>query len=163
MKREEANGDRIRPGDVYEYSCRNDQGYGYMIPVKTSGGWDFIDTYQLGIPLSKDGETSDDASIRRIIELGNGEHDGYVSNQTSMFYHRNAHFGKAAVPYGLRLAFNLNDYNPTPRRECEDYDDSEVEEMDNPLEEIKDDAHWFIEQYAREAWCEEVTRLGRQL
>ena len=38
-----------------------------------------------------------------------------------------------------------------------------VEEMDNPLEEIKDDAHWFIETYEREAWCEEVTRLGRQL
>lgn len=111
MKREEANGDLIRPGDVYEYSCCNDQGYGYMIPVKTSGGWDFIDTYQLGIPWSKDGETSDDASIRRIIELGHGEHDGYVSNQTSMFYHRNAYFGKAAVPRGLRLAFNLNDYN----------------------------------------------------
>ena len=40
---------------------------------------------------------------------------------------------------------------------------SEVEEMENPLEEIKDDAHWFIETYEREAWCEEVTRLGRQL
>lgn len=126
MKREEANGDLIRPGDVYEYSCCNDQGYGYMIPVKTSGGWDFIDTYQLGIPWSKDGETSDDASIRRIIELGHGEHDGYVSNQTSMFYHCNAYFGKAAVPRGLRLAFNLNDYNPTSCRECEDYDDSDV-------------------------------------
>lgn len=97
MKREEANGDRIRPGDVYKYICHNDQGYGYMIPVKTSGGWDFIDTYQLGIPWSKDGETSDDASIRRIIELGHGEHDGYVSNQTSLFYHRNAYFGKAAL------------------------------------------------------------------
>ena len=35
--------------------------------------------------------------------------------------------------------------------------------MDNPLEEIKDDAHWFIETYGREAWCKEVTRLGRQL
>lgn len=44
-----------------------------------------------------------------------------------------------------------------------DIPDSEVEEMDNPLEEIKDDAHWFIETYGREAWCEEVTRLGRQL
>lgn len=44
-----------------------------------------------------------------------------------------------------------------------DIPDSEVEEMDNPLEEIKDDAHWFIETYEREAWCEEVTRLGRQL
>ena len=37
MKREEANEVSIRPGDVYEYSCGNDQGYGYMIPVKTSG------------------------------------------------------------------------------------------------------------------------------
>lgn len=44
-----------------------------------------------------------------------------------------------------------------------DIPDSEVEEMENPLEEIKDDAHWFIEQYEREAWCEEVTRLGRQM
>lgn len=25
------------------------------------------------------------------------------------------------------------------------------------------DAHWFIETYEREAWCEKVTRLGRQL
>lgn len=32
-----------------------------------------------------------------------------------------------------------------------------------PLEETKDDAHWFIETYEREAWCEEATRLGRQL
>lgn len=44
-----------------------------------------------------------------------------------------------------------------------DIPDSEVEEMDNPLEEIKDDVHWFIETCGREAWCEEVTRLGRQL
>lgn len=126
MKREESNGDLIRPGDVYEYSCRNDQGYGYMIPVKTSSGWDFIDTYQLDIPSRKDGETGDDASIRRIIELGHGEHDGYVSRSTSMFYHRNAYLKKTAVPYGLRLAFNLNDYDATSSRKCEDYDDSDV-------------------------------------
>lgn len=44
-----------------------------------------------------------------------------------------------------------------------DIPDSEVEEMDNPLEEIKDGAHWFIETYGREAWCEGVTRLGRHL
>lgn len=44
-----------------------------------------------------------------------------------------------------------------------DIPDSEVEEMDNPLEEIKDDAPRFVEQYEREAWCEEVTRLGRQM
>lgn len=126
MKREEANGDRIRPGDVYEYSCSNDQGYGYMIPVKTSSGWDFIDTYQLDIPSRKDGETGDDASIRRIIELGDGEHDGYVSRAMSTFYHRNAHFRATAVPFGLRLAFNLNDYNSTSSSECENYDDSDV-------------------------------------
>lgn len=30
------SGDAIRPGDVYEYRCDNDQGYGYMIPVKTT-------------------------------------------------------------------------------------------------------------------------------
>lgn len=44
-----------------------------------------------------------------------------------------------------------------------DIPDSEVEEMENQLEEIKDDAHWFIEQYERKVWCEEVTSLGRQL
>lgn len=126
MKREETNGAPIRPGDVYKYICHNDQGYGYMIPVKTSSGWDFIDTYQLGIPLSKDGETSDDASIRRIIELGHGEHDGYVNRATSTFYHRNAHFRATAVPYGLRFAFNLNDYDATPSSECENYDDGDV-------------------------------------
>lgn len=126
MKQEETNGEHIRPGDVYTYSCHNDQGYGYMIPVKTSNGWDFIDTYQLDIPSRKDGETGDDASIRRIIELGHGEHDGYVSRSTSIFYHRNAYFGRAAVPYGLRLAFNLNDYGATSSRECENYDDNDV-------------------------------------
>lgn len=122
----EISRDLIMPGDVYEYSCGNDQGYGYMIPVKTSKGWDFIDTYQLGIPWLKNGETGDDASIRRIIELGHGEHDGYVSEATSTFYHRNARFGRTAVPYGLRLAFNLNDYNVASKRECEDYDDNDV-------------------------------------
>lgn len=126
MKREEVNEVSIRPGDVYKYSCGNDQGYGYMIPVKTSSGWDFIDTYQLDIPSRKTGETGDDASIRRIIELGHGEHDGYVSRSTSMFYHQNAYLKKTAVPCGLRFAFNLNDYNATSSRECENYDDNDV-------------------------------------
>lgn len=44
-----------------------------------------------------------------------------------------------------------------------DVPDGELEDTDDPLEEIKDDARWFIEQYERETWCEEVTRLGRQL
>lgn len=120
------SGDSIRPGDVYKYSCGNDQGYGYMVPVKTSNGWDFIDTYQLGIPWPKDGETKDNASIRQIIELGNGEHDGYVIKATSSFYHRNARFGKVEVPFGLRLLFNLSDYDVVSRRECADYDDGDV-------------------------------------
>lgn len=116
----------IMPGDVYKYSCGNDQGYGYMIPVKTSKGWDFIDTYQLGIPWRKDGETGDDASIRRIIELGHGEHDEYVSRVTSIFCHRNALLARTTVPYGLRLMFNLNDYNAASSRECENYDGNDV-------------------------------------
>ena len=120
------SGDSIKPGDVYEYRCGNDQGYGYMIPVKTSAGWDFIDTYQLDIPSRKAGETGDDASIRRIIELGSGEHDGYVSRATSSFYHRNARFGRTTVPCDLRLAFNLGDYDVASRRECADYDGGDV-------------------------------------
>lgn len=122
----EINRNTIMPGDVYEYSCGNDQGYGYMIPVKTSKGWDFIDTYHLGIPWRKDGESDDDASIRRIIELGHGKHDRYVRNATSSFYHCNAHFNNTEVPYGLRFVFNLGDYSVVSNRECEDYDSSDV-------------------------------------
>lgn len=122
----ETNENTIRPGDVYEYLCGNDQGYGYMIPVKTSKVWDFIDTYQLGIPWRNDGETGDGASVRRIIELGHGEHDRYVSRATSSFYYSNAYFGEVKVPYGLQLLFNLNDYNIASHRECENYDDSDV-------------------------------------
>ncbi len=118
--------DPIRPGDVYEYLCGNDQGCGYMVPVKTSRGWDFIDTYQLGVPWRNDGETSDDASIRRIIELGHGEHDGYVSQATSLFYYHNVHLRKVGVPDGLRLSFNLSDYDVASSRECADYDDGDV-------------------------------------
>ena len=118
--------DPIMPGDVYEYSCSNDQGYGYMVPVKTSNGWDFIDTYQLGIPFRKPDETKDDASIRRIIELGSSEHDGYVGRTTSSFYHHNVCFGRVEVPDGLRLLLNLNDYNVMSRRGCDDYDACDV-------------------------------------
>lgn len=53
-----------------------------------------------------------------------------------------------------------------------DVPDSELGDGERPLSEIpleeilgdiKENSHWFIEQYGREAWCEEVTRLGRQL
>lgn len=120
------NSDTIVPGNVYMYRCDNNQGYGYMIPVKTSDGWDFIDTYQLDIPSQKSEETSDNASVRRIIELGHGEHDGYVSRASGSFYHRNAYFGKDNVPVGLELRFNLNDYNVVSYRECDDYNTCDV-------------------------------------
>ena len=31
------NNDNIRPGDIYKYNCGNNQGYDYMVPVKTCG------------------------------------------------------------------------------------------------------------------------------
>lgn len=98
-----------------------------MIPVKTSKGWDFIDTYQLGIPLRRgEGETGADASIRQIIELGCTEHDGYVRHATSSFYYHNVHYTRNEVPYNLHLIFNLNDYKVMSNRECDDYDDKDV-------------------------------------
>lgn len=120
------NNDNIRPGDVYRYSCNNNQGYGYMIPVKTSNGWDFIDTYQLDYPWQKDGESKKEASVRQIIELGISEHDGYVNRKTSSFYHHNIHLGRTEVPFGLQLLLNLNDYDIMPRSKCEDYDNSDT-------------------------------------
>lgn len=119
--------DGIRPGDVYAYRCDNDQGYGIMVPVKTSRGWDFIDTYQLDSPFRKDGETGDEASVRQIIELGLGEYDGYVSRLASNFYHKNAIFHCEEVPSRLTLLFNVSDYDIISRREARDFDDDDVE------------------------------------
>lgn len=116
----------IRPGDVYAYRCDNHQGYGIMVPVKTSRGWDFIDTYHLGSPTMKPGETLDEASVREIIELGNGEHDGYVSRVVSNFYHQNAIFHCEEVPSRLTLLFNVSDYDVIPRRKARDFDDDDV-------------------------------------
>lgn len=116
----------IRPGDVYEYRCDNDQGYGIMVPVKTSRGWDFIDTYYLNSPSMKPGETLDEASVRRIIELGHGEHDGYVSRVVSDFYNKNAIIHCEEVPSRLALLFNVSDYDIISRREARDFDDDDV-------------------------------------
>mgnify|MGYP000734999254 CR=1 FL=1 len=58
--------------------------------------------------------------------MGHGEHDGYVSRATSSFYYSNAFFGRVEVPYDLRLAFNLNDYDVVSRRECDNYDRDDV-------------------------------------
>lgn len=108
------------------FDCNNDQGYGYMIPVKTSKGWDFIDTYQLDYPWKEDGESEEEASVRQIIELGISEHDGYVDRKTSPFYHHNIHLGRTEVPFGLQLLLNLNDYDIMPRRKSEDYSGCDV-------------------------------------
>lgn len=117
----------IRPGDVYAYRCGNDQGYGIMVPVKTSRGWDFIDTYHLHSTSMKPGETLDEASVRNIIELGSGEYDGYVSRVVGDFYHKNAIFHCEEVPSRLTLLFNVGDYDVISRREARDFDDDDVE------------------------------------
>lgn len=116
----------IRPGDVYAYRCDNGQGYGIMVPVKTSRGWDFIDTYHLGSPTMKPGETLDEASVREITELGSGEYDGYVGRVVSNFYHQNAIFHCEEVPSRLTLLFNAGDYDIISRREARDFDDDDV-------------------------------------
>lgn len=116
----------IRPGDVYAYRCDNDQGYGIMVPVKTSDGWDFIDTYHLHSPSMKPGETLDEASVRNIIELGSFEHDGYVSRVVSGFYHKNAIIHCKTVPSRLSLMFNINDYDVISRRGARDFEDDDV-------------------------------------
>lgn len=41
-----------------------------------------------------------------------------------------------------------------------DIPDDECREMEDPIEEIKDDAPWFIRQYGCDGWCDEVRRLG---
>lgn len=116
----------IRPGDVYAYRCDNDQGYGIMVPVKTSDGWDYIDTYHLHSTSMKPGETLDEASVRNIIELGSSEHDGYVSRVVSDFYHKNAILHCKTVPSRLTLMFNVSDYDIISRREARDFDDGDV-------------------------------------
>lgn len=116
----------IALGDVYKYECDNNQGYGYMIPVKTSAGWDFIDTYHLDIPWTNKGEIAVDASIRRINELGRGEHDGFVRERAFNFYNKNVQYDAQEVPSDLRFVFNLNDYEPLPHRDYSDYDDDDT-------------------------------------
>lgn len=121
-----ASDNGIRPGDVYSYRCDNYQGYGIMVPVKTSDGWDFIDTYHLHSTSMKPGETLDEASVRNIIELGSSEHDGYVSRVVGDFYHKNAILHCETVPSRLTLMFNVSDYDIVSRREARDFDDGDV-------------------------------------
>jgi hypothetical protein len=163
------NTDIIMPGDVYEYTCNNEQGYGYMIPVKTSYGWDLIDTYQLENPSLKPGETLDEASIRRIIELGSNENDGYVKRATSDFYFHNVCLEREEVPDGFQLLLNLNDYDIATLRECEKYDGSDVI-LHVPLYR-EQHFHWrsgktlglcFVKKNAKKNPCNELTNLVRE-
>lgn len=117
---------RIRPGDAYAYRCDNHQGYGIMVPVKTSRGWDSIDTHHLGSPTTKPGETLDEASVRKTIELGSGEHDGYVGRVVGNFHHENAIFHCEEVPSRLTLPLNVSDCDVTSRREARDFDDDDA-------------------------------------
>lgn len=41
-----------------------------------------------------------------------------------------------------------------------DIPDDECREMEDPIEEIKDNAPWFISQYGSDGWCEDVSQLG---
>lgn len=44
-----------------------------------------------------------------------------------------------------------------------DIPDDEYYAMEDPIEEIKYDAPWFISLYGCDGWCEEVSQLGRPL
>ena len=41
-----------------------------------------------------------------------------------------------------------------------DIPDDECRETEDLIEEIKDNAPWFISQYGSDGWCEEVSQLG---
>ena len=111
----------VRPGDIYEHHFPNDQAYGYSIPVKTSRGWDLIDTYQLSHPSYQDGETSDQASIRRVIELASTDHDFYASRCANDFYHRNITCNVTSPLKDYVLVGNLDDFRIGSNREADDY------------------------------------------
>lgn len=116
----------VRPGDIYQHHFGNDQSYGYSIPVKTSRGWDLIDTYQLSSPSWQNGEGSDKASVRRIIELASTEHDFYAPRCASNFYHQNITRNVTCPLESYVLVCNLNDFNISSDREAADYDPDDV-------------------------------------
>lgn len=41
-----------------------------------------------------------------------------------------------------------------------DIPDDEYYAMEEPFDEIKDNAPWYISVYGREGWCEDVVQLG---
>lgn len=42
-----------------------------------------------------------------------------------------------------------------------DIPDDEYYAMEEPFDEIRDNAPWYIKMYGCEGWCEEVEQLGR--
>lgn len=116
----------VRPGDIYQHHFGNDQSYGYSIPVKTSRGWDLIDTYQLGMLSCHSDENSEQASIRRVIELASTPHDHYVNRCTSNFYHRNASLGVNRPRSDYELVCNLTELDVVSDREADDYESDQV-------------------------------------
>lgn len=117
----------VRPGDIFAHHFGNDQSYGVSIPIKTSTGWDLLDTYQVSSPSYKRDESGIDAAIRRINELAESEHDGYARRCAYNYYHHNVLTQVTEPRKDYTLICNLNDYRGTYRdREAHDYDDDDV-------------------------------------
>ena len=56
---------------------------------------------------------------------------------------------------GGRLRFKITEVHEV------DIPDDEYYAMEEPLEEISDNAPWYIRVYGRNGWCEEVEQLDR--
>lgn len=116
----------LRPGDIFAHNWGNDQSYGVCVPVRTSRGWDLIDTYQIDHVCMRGGETADEASIRRVIELAKTEHDHYVRRRTYEFYHHNGLTDITGPRRDFTLICNLTEMRVVGDREAEDYDPEDV-------------------------------------
>ena len=116
----------LRPGDIFAHNWGNDQSYGVCVPVRTSRGWDLIDTYQIDHVCMRGGETADEASIRRVIELAKTEHDHYVRRRTYEFYHHNGLTDITGPRRDFTLICNLTEMRVVSDREAEDYDPKDV-------------------------------------
>lgn len=116
----------LRPGDIFAHNWGNDQSYGVCVPVRTSRGWDLIDTYQIDHVCMRGGETADEASIRRVIELAETEHDHYVCRRTYEFYHHNGLTDITGPRSDFTLICNLTEMRIITDREAEDYDPKDV-------------------------------------
>lgn len=131
----------------YDETRPQDRAHAYLKEHRVCRGYD--DTAM---------ERASQDMIERAYTVGRMESSKAVARETArIIAEGNSQGAGHHARRGAEMRFEITEVHVV------DIPDSEVEEMDNPLEEIKDDAHWFIETYEREAWCEEVTRLGRQL